>query len=105
MSHTKTITALIIAGLTLTSTPAFAATKSDVKACRAAATDQNPKILEGYRLRFKKEKGVKTRTISFEAIPNRVAAGKRFKLTCRLNQTQTVLAVNTNKKIQFALNK
>ena len=62
MSHTKIFTALIIAGITLPCTPAFAATQSDVKACRAAATDQNPKVLEGYRLRFKKEKGVKTRS-------------------------------------------
>lgn len=105
MSYTKTLTTLLIASFTLAATPAFAASQTDVSACRAATVKQSPGLLDGYRLRFKKEKGYQNRVISFEAIPNKASAGERFKLTCRLNHKRTVLAVNTNKEIKYAQKK
>jgi len=105
MSYRKTIAAVFITGFTLVSTPVFAASQSDVTACRAAIIEKTPNLLEGYRLRFKDENGYKNRVMSFEAIPNKPSAGERFKLTCKLNQKNIVLAVNTIKKIQYALNK
>jgi len=105
MSYTKTIAVIFITALTCASSPAFAATQNDVAACRAAVTEKAPNLLDGYRLRFKSEKGYKNRVMSFEAIPNKPSAGERFKLTCKLNQKKTVLAVLTNKNIQYALNK
>jgi len=105
MSYAKTISAVTITALTFISAPAFAASQDDVAACRAAFTTMAPSTLDGYRLRFKSEKGYKNRVVSFEAIPNKPSTGERFKLTCRLNQKKTVLAVNTNKEIQYALNK
>jgi len=102
MSYIKTLaTAALIAG-TFTATPAFAGSQDDVQSCREAITVQTPGILDGYRLRFKNKKGYKNRMIALEAIPNKKSAGERFTLTCRLNQTRQVLAVNTTKVTKFA---
>ncbi len=103
MSYIKTLTtAALIAG-TFTAAPAFASPQDDVAACRAEITAQNPDMLDGYRLRFKSSKGNKDRTLSLEAIPNKKSAGERFKLTCRLNKTNRVLAFNTVKEpVKFA---
>lgn len=102
MSYTKTLaTAVLIAGAFI-ATPAFAGTQDDVQSCREAITVQQPGILDGYRLRFKGQKGYKTPVISLEAIPNKKSAGERFKVTCRLNHKDQVMAVNTTKVTKFA---
>ena len=102
MSYTKTFTAFLVAAFTSIAAPSFALTQGDVAACRAAVSAQTPGLLEGYRLRFKKEIGVGNRLIKFEAIPNMASAGKGFNLTCEFNRVNTVLAFHSDKTVQYA---
>ncbi len=105
MENRKTLTIIGLAGTILMAPAALAATQGDVVACRAAMTTQSPDVLEGFRLRFKKERGFQNRVISFEAIPNKPSAGPRFNVTCYLNQKNIVLAINTHKAVKYVLNK
>jgi hypothetical protein len=103
MSYIQTITTAALIAAACTAAPAFASPQDDVAACRAEITQQNPDMLDGYRLRFKSTKGNQNRVLALEAIPNVKSAGERFKLTCRLNKTNSVLAFNTAKApVKFA---
>ena len=77
-------------------------TQSDISTCRAIYVQQNPGVLEDYRLRFKKARGVKYKTLYLEAIPNKSSAGERFDLTCKMVRRDGVVAVTIDPQIKLA---
>lgn len=83
----------------LSAAPASAATQSDITTCRAAITAQSNINMEDYRLRFKKEKGNRNRTISLQAISTNGAPG--FTFDCYINRGQ-VPTVKLDQAIKLA---
>ena len=76
--------------------------QSDIADCRAAIAEQNPGVLDGYRLRFKSAKGAKTRTINLQAIPNRKTTGDRFNVSCKMSSANSIVAVKMDKDVKLA---
>ncbi len=52
----------------LSAAPAFAGTQDDVRACRAALTEEGRLNMDNYRLGFENKKGTRVRTLTLEAI-------------------------------------
>lgn len=93
--------AMLAASMTVLAQPATAQSlQDDVQACRAEMTAQNITDMSRIRLRFLSTKGnSQDRTVYVKAISK---DGKpSFRFTCRLNKTQ-VVAINTDKRVQFA---
>ena len=103
----NTISKIYLAGLTaglalLGAAPAAAVSQSDISTCRAIYVQHNPGVLEDYRLRFKKARGIKYKTIYLEAIPNKSSAGERFNLTCKMVRRDGVVAVTIDSHVKLA---
>lgn len=100
VSSVKILSVAMVLFLCCAAPLASAVTQDDIQACRTAVTAQGLYDISDYRLRFISEKGNRNRTLKFVAIPNN--DGERFKLTCRLNFKNKVVAINEHDVTKLA---